>query len=247
MRVRPAVVVAWTAAGALSLLLLAAPLAVDAATSAVSIAGFAFAPAGITINVGDTVRWTNNEGSAIFHTSTADNGTWDSKVLANGQSFSFTFTVAGTFAYHCAVHPSMRGSVTVVGPATPAPTPPPPPPPTPPPPAPTTAPPTPAPRTAPPATPAPTATAAPTTAAPTTAAPSVAGTPAASPTPSPSAAATATPSASAVAAASPSASASSPPAPTDGVPLVGGAIAIVVLAAGGLAWWIRSKGASPPS
>src|SRR5439155_18337280 len=124
-----------------------------------------------TINVGDTVRWTNNEGSAIFHTSTADNGTWDSKVLANGQSFSFTFTVAGTFAYHCAVHPSMRGSVTVVGPATPAPTPPPPPP-TPPPPPPTTAPPTPAPRTAPPATPAPTATA-----APTTAAPSVAGTP----------------------------------------------------------------------
>ena len=240
MRVRPAVVVAWTAAGALSLLLLAAPLAVDAATSAVSIAGFAFAPAGITINVGDTVRWTNNEGSAIFHTSTADNGTWDSKVLANGQSFSFTFTVAGTFAYHCAVHPSMRGSVTVVGSATPAPTPPPPP--TAPPPPPTTAPPTPAPRTAPPATPAPTATA-----APTTAAPSVAGTPAASPTPSPSAAATATPSASAVAAASPSASASSPPAPTDGVPLVGGAIAIVVLAAGGLAWWIRSRGAAPAS
>ena len=242
MRVRPAVVVAWTAAGALSLLLLAAPLAVSAATSAVSIAGFAFAPAGITINVGDTVRWTNNEGSAIFHTSTADNGTWDSKVLANGQSFSFTFTVAGTFAYHCAVHPSMRGSVTVVGPTTPAPTPPPPPPPTPPPPPPTTAPPTPAPRTAPPATLAPTATA-----APTTAAPSVAGTPAASPTPSPSATATATPSASAVAAASPSASASSPPAPTDGAPLVGGAVAIVVLAAGGLAWWIRSKGASPPS
>jgi len=241
MRVRPAVVVAWIAAGALSLLLLAAPLAVDAATSAVSIAGFAFAPAGITINVGDTVRWTNNEGSAIFHTSTADNGTWDSKVLANGQSFSFTFTVAGTFAYHCAVHPSMRGSVTVVGPATPAPTPPPPPP-TPPPPPPTTAPPTPAPRTAPPATPAPTATA-----APTTAAPSVAGTPAASPTPSPSAEATATPSASAVAAAAPSASASSPPAPTDGAPLVGGAVAIVVLAAGGLAWWIRSKGASAPS
>ena len=242
MRVRPAVVVAWIAAGALSLLLLAAPLAVAAATSAVSIAGFAFAPAGITINVGDTVRWTNNEGSAIFHTSTADNGTWDSKVLATGQSFSFTFTVAGTFAYHCAVHPSMRGSVTVVGPATPAPTPPPPPPPTPPPPPPTTAPPTPAPRTAPPATPAPTATA-----APTTAAPSVAGTPAASPTPSPSAEATATPSASAVAAASPSASASSPPAPTDGAPLVGGAVAIVVLAAGGLAWWIRSKGASAPS
>jgi len=208
MRVRPAVVVAWIAAGALSLLLLAAPLAVDAATSAVSIAGFAFAPAGITINVGDTVRWTNNEGSAIFHTSTADNGTWDSKVLANGQSFSFTFTVAGTFAYHCAVHPSMRGSVTVVGPATPAPT---------------------------------------ATAAPTTAAPSVAGTPAASPTPSPSAEATATPSASAVAAAAPSASASSPPAPTDGAPLVGGAVAIVVLAAGGLAWWIRSKGASAPS
>ena len=221
MRVRPAVVVAWIAAGALSLLLLAAPLAVDAATSAVSIAGFAFAPAGITINVGDTVRWTNNEGSAIFHTSTADNGTWDSKVLANGQSFSFTFTVAGTFAYHCAVHPSMRGSVTVVGPATPAPTPPPPPPPTLPPPPPTTL------------RPSPTS--------------GRDRTGSMAPTPSPSAEATATPSASAVAAAAPSASASSPPAPTDGAPLVGGAVAIVVLAAGGLAWWIRSKGASAPS
>ncbi len=82
-----------------------------AATVDVSITGFAFSPPGVTINVGDTVRWTNND--AFTHTSTSDTGAWDSGLLGNGATYSFTFSSEGTFPYHCVFHPSMLGSVTV--------------------------------------------------------------------------------------------------------------------------------------
>jgi plastocyanin len=49
----------------------------------------------------------------VSHTITADNGSWDSGSLGKGQSFSQVFTQAGTFTYHCAVHPSMKGTVVV--------------------------------------------------------------------------------------------------------------------------------------
>jgi plastocyanin len=47
------------------------------------------------------------------HTSTSDNGAWDSALLAPGASFSRTFQTAGTFPYHCTIHPNMVGTVTV--------------------------------------------------------------------------------------------------------------------------------------
>ena len=102
---------------ALLVLLLAAGLAarpvqpVSAAAHSVSIANFAFAPANLTIAAGDTVTWTNNDQTA--HTSTSDNGAWDSGPLQPGASFSHTFTTAGTFSYHCSIHPFMTATITV--------------------------------------------------------------------------------------------------------------------------------------
>ncbi len=80
----------------------------------ISIAGFAFDPAALTIPTGTTVTWTNNDTAS--HTVTGDDGSWGSNSLAKGDTFSFTFTTAGTFSYHCGVHPSMTATITVVAP-----------------------------------------------------------------------------------------------------------------------------------
>ncbi len=78
---------------------------------AVSIANFAYDPNPVTIAVGDTVTWTNNDG--VQHTVTANDGTFQSGTLDPGQSFSFTFTAPGTIDYHCEFHANMSGQVVV--------------------------------------------------------------------------------------------------------------------------------------
>jgi len=83
-----------------------------AASHSVSASDFHFSPATITIDAGDSVTWTNNGPSA--HTTTADGGSWDSGNLDVGQSFTHTFTSAGTFAYHCQYHVSLGMVGTVV-------------------------------------------------------------------------------------------------------------------------------------
>lgn len=80
---------------------------------AVTIKGFAFDPASISVTVGATVTWTNEDSTA--HTVTFDSGGVDSGQLAAGATYSRTFDAPGTFAYHCAIHPSMTGTVTVTG------------------------------------------------------------------------------------------------------------------------------------
>ena len=78
----------------------------------VSIAGFAFGPATMNAAVGDTVVWTNNDSAP--HTVTSDTGNLlQSANLSQGQTFQHIFAGAGTFAYHCAIHLSMHGSITV--------------------------------------------------------------------------------------------------------------------------------------
>jgi len=88
----------------------------QAQTVDVAIRGFAFQPQTITVPVGTTVRWTNQD--SVAHTSTSKNGVWDSGSLRQGQSFSFTFTKPGTFPYFCTIHPSMTATVIVTGTAT---------------------------------------------------------------------------------------------------------------------------------
>lgn len=92
-----------------------------AATRAVSISGFAFAPASITINAGDRVTWTNSD--AVAHTATARNGSFDTGDIGPGQSASVRFTQPGTYAYICTPHPTMTGTIRVraaAGPTIPA-------------------------------------------------------------------------------------------------------------------------------
>src|SRR4051794_40340453 len=127
MAVRRAAVV-WAGTLAVACGLLALPLVAFAATSAVSIQNSAFAPPTTPIKVGDVVTWTNRD--AFSHTATSDTGAWDTGVITAGASRSFTFTVAGTFAYHCSIHSFMKGTVIVQAASTPQPTAPPTPPPT---------------------------------------------------------------------------------------------------------------------
>lgn len=82
--------------------------------SDVSIENFAFGPGAVAISVGDTVRWTNDESSTA-HTTTSDDGLWDSDSIPGGSNFEHTFDEAGTFAYICTIHPSMTATITVSG------------------------------------------------------------------------------------------------------------------------------------
>ncbi len=68
-------------------------------------------PQEITVKVGDTVTWVNQD--APKHDVVADNGEFKSSLFDKGQSFSFTFTKTGTYPYHCSIHPGMTGTVIV--------------------------------------------------------------------------------------------------------------------------------------
>jgi plastocyanin len=88
--------------------------AAPATTSSVAIVTDAFSPAALTVKVGDTVTWTNTDSTpGSGHTVTSKGrGPLKSSSLAQGQAYSFTFTTAGTYAYYCAIHPDMMGTVT---------------------------------------------------------------------------------------------------------------------------------------
>lgn len=90
-----------------------------AATSAINIMDFQFAPQSVTVNQGDTVQWTNTGPSS--HTTTSNTGIWDSGSMSSGQSFSQVFNTAGTFSFHCTLHPFMTGSIIVQNPPPPLP------------------------------------------------------------------------------------------------------------------------------
>jgi plastocyanin len=70
-----------------------------------------FDPPDVAIEPGSTITWTNN--GALPHTVTADDGSFDSGRLNPGDSYTVAFDGQGTVTYHCAIHPEMRGSVTV--------------------------------------------------------------------------------------------------------------------------------------
>ena len=95
--------------------------AAESSAIAVDIKNYAFSPASLTVSVGNTVTWTNEDTAP--HTVTVTDGPekFASPTLQQGQTFSYTFTKAGTYSYYCAVHPDMKASVTVQG-STPPPT-----------------------------------------------------------------------------------------------------------------------------
>lgn len=85
--------------------------AVPAKTQAVSIRMFAFTPRILTVTPGTTVIWTNADEDP--HTVTANDRSFHSAALDTGDTYSFTFTKPGEFAYFCSLHPHMTGKVIV--------------------------------------------------------------------------------------------------------------------------------------
>jgi len=72
---------------------------------------FAYSPKDAVVKVGDTIQFVNDDESA--HTVTADDKSYDSGYMAKGQTWSKTYSKAGTYPYFCAYHAFMRGTVTV--------------------------------------------------------------------------------------------------------------------------------------
>jgi len=116
--------------GILAAAIAAVALPAGAATYTVTVApsgSFTFSPSSQTINVGDTVQWVWGLG---VHSSTSGalciaDGKWDSTLISNPQTFSVTFTQAGTYPYYCTLHCffGMTGEIIVQEPtATPTPT-----------------------------------------------------------------------------------------------------------------------------
>jgi amicyanin len=89
--------------------------AAPAATASVQILKDSYAPPSITIKAGDSVTWSNaytTPGNG--HTVTSSGrGPLKSPSLSQGGTFSYTFAAAGTYAYYCAIHPDMTGTVIV--------------------------------------------------------------------------------------------------------------------------------------
>jgi plastocyanin len=84
----------------------------------------AFSPNPVSVSLASAtaglVQWVNNDqnsgvygGTGTTHNITADDASFSSGNLAPGATFERTFTVAGTYAYHCSIHPTMKGTVTV--------------------------------------------------------------------------------------------------------------------------------------
>ena len=96
-------------------LVLASSAGAQGNTTTVSIGDFFFSPASVTVQPGTTVTWVNNGQAPHTVTATDPAGAFDSGTLQPGESFSFTFKQPGTYAYHCTIHPFMKGTVTVGG------------------------------------------------------------------------------------------------------------------------------------
>ena len=73
-------------------------------------AGPGFSPTPLTVAVGTTVTWGNNDGAQ--HTTTSDAAGWN-LALSPGATQTFKFDAPGTYAYHCSIHSFMKGTIVV--------------------------------------------------------------------------------------------------------------------------------------
>lgn len=113
-------VAALVVLGALAIVLAAALAGCAAAKpDTVSIHDLQFDPRSMTVAQGTTITWVNNDEAA--HTITTDDfgakgappGQFSSDPLNPGDSFKHTFDTAGTFSYHCTIHPFIKGTIIV--------------------------------------------------------------------------------------------------------------------------------------
>jgi plastocyanin len=83
-------------------------------TVTVPIRNFTFTPADLTVHVGDTVIWVNEDRAPHDATTTGAPVPFGSGILRQGESYRYTFTAPGTYSYQCTIHPNMVGTVTAV-------------------------------------------------------------------------------------------------------------------------------------
>jgi amicyanin len=79
--------------------------------TAVAISDFKFNPATLTVPVGTTVTWTNNDEEP--HTIAAKDGSFHSPGMDTHATYSYTFSTPGSYDYICSIHPFMTGTVVV--------------------------------------------------------------------------------------------------------------------------------------
>ena len=93
----------------------AAACAVSTATPTVAAAmqNTAFSPSKIQAKVGDVIGFTNKD--SIQHTATLDDGSCTTDIVAGGATAALTFTAAGSYPFHCKIHPNMTGTIEVSG------------------------------------------------------------------------------------------------------------------------------------
>lgn len=84
-----------------------------AGTVAVTIEGFAYSPGSISASVGDVIAFTNKD--AASHTATLDDGSCDTGGIAADATGALTFSAAGTYPFHCTIHPDMTGTIEISG------------------------------------------------------------------------------------------------------------------------------------
>jgi plastocyanin len=82
-------------------------------TSSVAIKEFAFGPTSITVKIGTTVTWTNEDQDPHTVTSQDKSGPLRSATMNNGDAYRYTFTKAGSYSYLCTIHPFLTGTVVV--------------------------------------------------------------------------------------------------------------------------------------
>jgi amicyanin len=86
-----------------------------AADAKVTIDNFTFDPPKLTVKAGTTVTWVNRDD--IPHTVASSTRVFKSKALDTDNSFTFTFTTPGSYAYFCSLHPHMTGTIVVEAPS----------------------------------------------------------------------------------------------------------------------------------
>lgn len=104
---------ALAAVATAALVLVAAAGSADAPTRTVTMPGKLYDPTQLSVLVGTSVTWKNDD--SINHTVTADGDAFSSGYLPPGGSFTFTFAKQGHYAFHCTIHKFMRGEVDVFG------------------------------------------------------------------------------------------------------------------------------------
>jgi plastocyanin len=102
------------AVAALALVFAAPASTASAATASVQIVKTGFVPATVNINANDSVTWRNADTKT--HQVVANGGQFASAILDPGKTYTHTFARGGTFRYHDALHPTLRGTVNVKGP-----------------------------------------------------------------------------------------------------------------------------------